>query len=84
MWKNRFCILWRIPQYFLEKKRDIVIACAVIHNFIKLFSDEAIVFNSEEDVLDDSNDKDDIGEGSSQQWNDENNDMGHFRDQLAN
>ncbi|KAL5580413.1 hypothetical protein UlMin_012855 [Ulmus minor] len=39
VWKNRFRILREIPRYPLEKQRDLVIACAVLHNFIKLFSD---------------------------------------------
>ena len=49
-----------------KKKRDIVIARVVLHNFIKLFSDEAAVFNLEDDVADDDNSEDDVGEASTQ------------------
>ena len=83
MWKNRFCILRGIPKYPVEKQRDIVIACAVLHNFIKLFSDEVAFFNPEDDVVNDGNGEDNVGEASIQQQHEENNYMGQFRDQLA-
>ena len=85
MWKNIFCILRGIPKYLLEKQRDIVIACAVLHNFIKLFSRKETVFNPEDDAVDDGNTEDDVGEASTQQQQrEESNDMGHIRDHIAN
>ncbi|KAL5548297.1 hypothetical protein UlMin_003528 [Ulmus minor] len=85
VWKNRFRILRGIPRYPLEKQRDIVIACAVLHNFIKLFSSEETTFNPEDDVVDDGNAEDDVGEASTQQQQrEESNDMGHIRDHIAN
>ena len=33
-----------------------------LHNFIKLFSDEVVVFNSEDDVADDDDGINDVGE----------------------
>ena len=64
VWKNRFCILQKIPHYPLKKQRDIVIACAVLHNFIKLFSDEVAVFNPEDGVVDDDDEEDDVAAAS--------------------
>ena len=84
VWKNRFCILQRIPQYSLKKQRDIVIACAVLQNFIKLFLDETIIFNPEDGVIDDDNDEDDVAEVSTQQQTEENNYTCTFHDELAN
>ncbi|KAL5562061.1 hypothetical protein UlMin_031808 [Ulmus minor] len=79
VWKNRFCILRGIPRYPLEKQRDIVIACAVLHNFIKLFSSEDTAFNPEDDVVDDGNAEDDVGDASTQQQQrEESNDMGYI------
>ncbi len=83
VWKNRFRILRGIPRYSLEKQRDLVIACAVLHNFIKLFSDEEVAFNPEDDVAHYGNDEDDVGEAPPQQQGEENNDMGRIRDQIA-
>ena len=82
--ENRFRILWRIPHYPLKKQRDIVIACAVLHNFIKLFSDKALVFNPEDDVVDNDDDEDNVAAASTQQQTEENNYMATFRDELAN
>ncbi|KAL5575249.1 hypothetical protein UlMin_016948 [Ulmus minor] len=88
VWKSRFRILRGIPRYPLEKQRNIVIACAVLHNFIKLFSSEEAVFNPEDDAVDDGNAQDDVGEASTQQQQqqqrEESNDMGHIRDHIAN
>ncbi|KAL5545998.1 hypothetical protein UlMin_005685 [Ulmus minor] len=88
VWKSRFRILRGIPRYPLEKQRDIIIACAVLHNFIKLFSSEEAVFNPEDDAVDDGN-AEDVGEASTQQQQqqqqrEESNDMGHIRDHIAN
>ena len=49
IWKNRFCILRGVPQYTIQKHRDIIIACAVLHNFIKMLSDGDDFFNIDED-----------------------------------
>ena len=86
VWKNRFCILRGIPRYPLEKQRDLVIACAVLHNFIKLFSGKEAAFNPEDDVVDYGNAEDDVGEASTQQQQqrEESNDMGHIRDHIEN
>ena len=67
VWKNRFHILRGIPRYPLEKQRDLVIVCAVLYNFIELFSDEEVAFNPEDDVVDHDNGKDNVGEASTQQ-----------------
>ncbi|KAL5544986.1 hypothetical protein UlMin_008770 [Ulmus minor] len=85
VWKNRFLILRGIPRYPLKKQRDLVIACAVLHNFIKLFSGEETAFNPEDDVVDYGNAEDDVGEASiqQQQQREESNDMGRIRDQIA-
>ena len=85
MWKNRFRILRGILRYPLEKQRDLVIVCVVLHNFIKLFSDEEAAFNPEDDIVDYGNAEDDVGEASTQQQQqrEENNDMGRIRDQIA-
>ncbi|KAL5550032.1 hypothetical protein UlMin_000208 [Ulmus minor] len=84
IWKNRFRILRRIPHYTLKKQRDIVIACVVLHNFFKLFSYEATVFNPEDSVVDDDDDEDDVEAASTRQQIEENNYMAIFRDELAN
>ena len=86
VWKNRFHILRGIPRYPLEKQRDLVIACVVLHNLIKLFSSEEAAFNPEDDVVDYGNAEDDVGKASTQQQQqqrEENNDMGRIQDQLA-
>ncbi|KAL5578403.1 hypothetical protein UlMin_020102 [Ulmus minor] len=67
-----------------EHLEYIVIACAVLHNFIKLFSSEDAAFNPEDDAVDDGNAEDDVGEASTQQQREESNDMGHIRDHIAN
>ena len=84
IWKNKFRILRRIPHYPLKKQRDIVIACAILHNFIKLFLDEAVIFNSDDGVVDDDDDEDDVVAASIQLKTEENNYMAIFRDELAN
>ena len=66
IWKNKFRILRKIPHYPLKKQRDIVIACAVFHNFINLFLDEAAVFNPDIGVVDDDGDEDDVAVASTQ------------------
>ena len=48
---------------------------AVLHNLIKLFSDEKAAFNPEDDVVDHGNSEDDVGEASTQQQCEENNYM---------
>lgn len=71
--------------YPLKKQRDIVIACVVLYNLIKLFSDEVAVFNPEDSVVDDDDDdEDDVATASTQQQTEENNYMATFRDELAN
>ena len=75
---------WNKTKYSLQKQRDIIITCTVFHNFIKLFSDEGTIFNPEDDVADDDDGEDNVGDVSTQQQTEENNYMGRFRDQLAN
>ena len=56
--KNRFQILSGIPRYEVRKQRDIIITCTVVHNFIKMFTDDAELFNTEEPQEgDDDNDQ---------------------------
>ncbi|KAL0431395.1 UNVERIFIED_CONTAM: hypothetical protein Sradi_0765500 [Sesamum radiatum] len=44
--KKRFPILqWGIPNYLLNHQVDIVIACCTLHNFIRRFSNDDIIFN---------------------------------------
>lgn len=38
IWKQQFRTLWGIPHYTVQKQRDIIIACAVLHNFIRMSS----------------------------------------------
>lgn len=55
IWKNRFAILRGISHYTAQKKRDIIIAYAVLHNFIKMFADDEEIFNTEDDQEEDDN-----------------------------
>ncbi|KAL0385195.1 UNVERIFIED_CONTAM: hypothetical protein Sradi_2913800 [Sesamum radiatum] len=44
--KKRFPILqWGMPSYLLNHQVDIVIACCTLHNFIRKFSNDDIIFN---------------------------------------
>ncbi|KAL0430707.1 UNVERIFIED_CONTAM: hypothetical protein Sradi_0696700 [Sesamum radiatum] len=36
---------WRMPSYLLNHQVDIVIACCTLHNFIRRFSNDDIIFN---------------------------------------
>ncbi|KAL5540498.1 hypothetical protein UlMin_043092 [Ulmus minor] len=82
IWKNRFRILRRVPQYTVQKQRDIIIACIVLHNFIMMSSDDDVLFTTDEDQQDEDNNEEDA-EPSTQQQNDDRNVMGHFRDHVT-
>ncbi|KAL0462774.1 UNVERIFIED_CONTAM: hypothetical protein Slati_0165000 [Sesamum latifolium] len=44
--KKRFPILqWGMPSYLLDHQVDIVIACCTLHNFIRKFSNDDLIFN---------------------------------------
>ncbi|KAL0427982.1 UNVERIFIED_CONTAM: hypothetical protein Slati_2973000 [Sesamum latifolium] len=44
--KKRFSILqWGMPSYLLNHQVDIVIACCILHNFIRKFSNDDLIFN---------------------------------------
>ncbi|KAL0448572.1 UNVERIFIED_CONTAM: hypothetical protein Slati_1413600 [Sesamum latifolium] len=44
--KKHFSILqWGMPSYLLNHQVDIVIACCTLHNFIRRFSNDDIIFN---------------------------------------
>ncbi|KAL0435938.1 UNVERIFIED_CONTAM: hypothetical protein Sradi_0301700 [Sesamum radiatum] len=44
--KKRFPILqWGMPSYLLNHQVDIVIACCTLHNFIRKFSNDDLIFN---------------------------------------
>ncbi|KAL2237143.1 UNVERIFIED_CONTAM: hypothetical protein Sindi_0906000 [Sesamum indicum] len=50
--KKRFPILqWGMPSYLQNHQVDIVIACCALHNFIRKFSNDDIIFNEpDEDI----------------------------------
>ncbi|XP_011093338.1 uncharacterized protein LOC105173334 [Sesamum indicum] len=50
--KKRFSILqWGMPSYLLQHQVDLVIACCTLHNFIRRFSHDDIIFNEPEDEI---------------------------------
>ncbi|KAL2246391.1 UNVERIFIED_CONTAM: hypothetical protein Sindi_2907300 [Sesamum indicum] len=50
--KKRFPILqWGMPSYLLQHQVDLVIACCTLHNFIRRFSHDDIIFNEPEDEI---------------------------------
>ncbi|KAL5580763.1 hypothetical protein UlMin_013205 [Ulmus minor] len=49
IWKSRFRILRGVPHYPLRTQRDIIIACAVVHNFLMMSSDVEVSLTAEED-----------------------------------
>ncbi|KAL2228782.1 UNVERIFIED_CONTAM: hypothetical protein Sindi_1857900 [Sesamum indicum] len=50
--KKRFPILqWGMPSYLLQHQVDLVIACCTLHNFIRRFSHDDIIFNEPEDEV---------------------------------
>ncbi|KAL0392222.1 UNVERIFIED_CONTAM: hypothetical protein Sradi_2445000 [Sesamum radiatum] len=51
--KKRFPIIqWGMPSYLQHHQVDIVIACCTLHNFIRRFSNDDIIFNEpDEDTL---------------------------------
>ena len=49
IWKSRFRILRGVPHYPLRTQRDIIIACAVVHNFLMMSSDFNVSLTAEED-----------------------------------
>ena len=82
IWKNRFHILRGVLQYTVQKQRDVIIASTILHNFIKMFSNDDEFCNSDEDQqANESNDQD--VEPSIQQQNDDENAIWDFRDYVA-
>ncbi|KAL5576094.1 hypothetical protein UlMin_017793 [Ulmus minor] len=89
IWKSRFRILRVVPQYPLRTQRDIIIACAVVHNFLMMSSDVDVSLTAEED----DHDEDDMEQGgdnigqdgapSTQQDEGHQTEMGRFRDALT-
>lgn len=49
IWKNRFLILRGVPQYPLQMQTDIIIASAVIHNFIMMSSNDDVSLTIDDD-----------------------------------
>ena len=48
IWKSRFRILRGVPHYPLRTQRDIIIACAVLHNFLMMSPDVDVSITTEE------------------------------------
>ncbi|KAL5564974.1 hypothetical protein UlMin_028138 [Ulmus minor] len=95
IWKNRFPILKMITNFPLEKQCMIPIACAVVHNFIKMHAEEDELFreamnddydvpatDDPEEVRETSTRVDDVGGSSTQAENLDDFEMGQFRDGL--
>ncbi|KAL5538240.1 hypothetical protein UlMin_046208 [Ulmus minor] len=89
IWKSRFRILRGVPHYPLRTQRDIIIACAVLHNFLMMSDDVDVSVTAEEDA----HDEDDMDQGgdtigqdaapSTQQEEGHQTEMGRFRDTLT-
>ena len=95
IWKNRFPILKMITNFPLEKQCMIPIACAVVHNFIKMHAEDDELFreamnddydvpatDDPEEVGETSTRADDAGESSTRAENLDDFEMGQFRDGL--
>ncbi|KAL5543294.1 hypothetical protein UlMin_011004 [Ulmus minor] len=95
IWKRRFPILRSMHQFPLDKQAMIPVACAVLHNFIRM--DPASVAqdhvsgdeddddaSSEDDSVDADPDGVDVGESSSHLNIPQDMDMGAFRDYVTN
>ncbi len=52
IWKSRFRILRGVPRYSLQTQKDIIVACAVLHNFIMMSSDDEVSESSNPDQQD--------------------------------
>ena len=59
IWKSRFRILRGVPHYPLRTQRDIIIACAVVHNFLMMSPNVDVSLTTEED----DHDEDDMEQG---------------------
>ncbi|KAL5563365.1 hypothetical protein UlMin_033112 [Ulmus minor] len=89
IWKSRFRILRGVSHYPLRTQRDIIIACAVLHNFLMMSPDIDVSLTAEED----DHDEDDMEQGgdtigqdaapSTQQDEGHQTEMGRFRDALT-
>ena len=89
IWKSRFRILRGVPHYPLRTQRDIIIACAVLHNFLMMSDNIDMSITAEEDA----HDEDDMDQGgdtigqdaapSTQQEEGHQTEMGRFRDALT-
>ncbi|KAL5568312.1 hypothetical protein UlMin_024887 [Ulmus minor] len=95
IWKNRFPILKMITNFPLEKQCMIPIACAVVHNFIKMHAEDDELFreamnddydvpatDDPEEVGETSTRADDAGESSTRAENLDDFEMAQFRDGL--
>ena len=56
IWKSRFRILRGVPHYPLRAQRDIIIACAVVHNFLMMSPDVNVSLTAEEDYMEQGGD----------------------------
>ena len=89
IWKSRFRILRGVPHYPLQTQRDIIIACAVVHNFIMMSSDDEVSLTVDEDNQDEDDieqDGDNINQGggpSTEQEDGHQTAIGHFRDDIT-
>jgi len=70
-----------MPHYTVRTQRDIIIACAVLHNFIKMFAEDADVFNNGVEQQEDGGDDQDVDPAPEQQ-NLEAMAMGDLRDYI--
>ncbi|XP_031255788.1 putative nuclease HARBI1 isoform X3 [Pistacia vera] len=78
--KKRFCIIDGMNNYSLEKQAKIVMACCVIHNFIKRFDMNDPIFQkfNADGVYEEGN-----GTGSNQLTQRNTEDMGRVRDSIT-
>ena len=70
-----------MPHYVVRMQRDIIIACAIVHNFIKMFADDAKFFNIGGEQQDDVGNDQDV-DTSTQQQNLEAIAMGDLHDHI--
>lgn len=60
VWKQRFQILRNVPRYSYEMQTALIVACAVLHNFILKHArqDDVILSNIDSVVIDDPDEED--------------------------
>ena len=82
IWKSRFRILSWVLHYSLQTHRDIIIACAVVHNFIMMSSDDEVSATAYVDDQDKDNIEQD-GAPSTKQEEGHGTTMGKFWDGIV-